>query len=145
MTNYQTDGTGRITCDYNPTQEEIKVCRDAICREFGNNGTDGYYVRILKAIHASVPKPKADGYRWRTRGADEQWRLVCQESRVTEEDLRLTTTELRALYTYPPDAQAEINSLNATATEREGFIDKLLEDLRVAREQLAKLEANHHD
>lgn len=49
------DDTGRLTSDYEPTPHEIKVARDAICREFGNNGTDGYYIRILKAIHGAAP------------------------------------------------------------------------------------------
>jgi NOL1/NOP2/fmu family ribosome biogenesis protein len=49
------DDTGRITSDYEPTALEIEVCRRAICREFGDNGTDGYYIRILKAVHAAAP------------------------------------------------------------------------------------------
>jgi hypothetical protein len=51
------DDTGRVTSDYEPTQLEIDTCRNAICREFGNNGTDGYYIRILKAIYAVAPVP----------------------------------------------------------------------------------------
>lgn len=50
---WQRDDTGRITSDYEPSALEIEVCRNAICREFGNNGTDGYYYRILKAVHAA--------------------------------------------------------------------------------------------
>ncbi|MBW9102900.1 hypothetical protein [Paraburkholderia phenoliruptrix] len=53
------DDTGRLTSDYEPTPYEIKVAREAICREFGNNGTDGYYMRILKAIHGASPLPRA--------------------------------------------------------------------------------------
>ncbi len=49
------DSTGRLTSDYEPTANEIRVAREAICREFGNNGTDGYYIRILKAIHGAKP------------------------------------------------------------------------------------------
>jgi hypothetical protein len=52
------DDTGRITSDYEPTALEVEVCRQAICREFGNNGTDGYYIRILKAVHAAAPPPQ---------------------------------------------------------------------------------------
>lgn len=57
------DDTGRITSSYEPTPLEVEVARQAICREFGNNGTDGYYIRILKAIaaaRASAP-PAPDG------------------------------------------------------------------------------------
>jgi hypothetical protein len=54
------DDTGRLTSGYEPTPHEIKVARDAICREFGNNGTDGYYIRILKAIHGSMPLIKVE-------------------------------------------------------------------------------------
>lgn len=50
------DDTGRLTSDYEPTAHEIQVAREAIRREFGNNGTDGYYIRILKAIHGAAPK-----------------------------------------------------------------------------------------
>lgn len=56
-----TDGLGRISCDYEPSEIEIKIARDAICREFGNNGTDGYYIRILKAIHSIW---YTNGFRW---------------------------------------------------------------------------------
>ena len=38
----------------------IDACRDAICREFGNNGTDGYYKRILAKVFAALavaPQP----------------------------------------------------------------------------------------
>lgn len=59
---YERDDTGRITSSYEPSPEETRVCRDAICREFGNNGTDGYYVRILKAVHA-VPAAVNGGAR----------------------------------------------------------------------------------
>ncbi|WP_186211126.1 DUF6197 family protein [Burkholderia gladioli] len=55
------DDTGRLTSDYEPTAHEIQVAREAIRREFGNNGTDGYYIRILKAIHGAMPKVDADG------------------------------------------------------------------------------------
>lgn len=62
------DDTGRLTSDYEPTAREISVARDAICREFGNNGTDGYYIRILKAIHGAMPalseELDARRYRW---------------------------------------------------------------------------------
>lgn len=54
------DDTGRVTSDYEPTQLEIDTCRNAIRREFGNNGTDGYYYRILKAIYAVAPHPVSD-------------------------------------------------------------------------------------
>jgi hypothetical protein len=47
------DDTGRITSSYEPTPLEVEVARQAICREFGNNGTDGYYIRILKAVAAA--------------------------------------------------------------------------------------------
>lgn len=36
-----------------PTQL-IDACRDAICREFGSNGTDGYYKRILAKVFAAL-------------------------------------------------------------------------------------------
>jgi hypothetical protein len=40
-------------------QSVIKACRDAICKEFGNNGTDGYYKRILaKVFQAIAAAPK---------------------------------------------------------------------------------------
>ncbi|PRH13505.1 hypothetical protein [Burkholderia gladioli] len=54
------DDTGRLTSDYEPTAHEIQVAREAIRREFGNNGTDGYYIRILKAIHGAAPKVDPD-------------------------------------------------------------------------------------
>lgn len=68
------DDTGRLTSDYEPTKREIQVAREAICREFGNNGTDGYYIRILKAIHGASPRQDyrdAERYRWlRDPGVD---------------------------------------------------------------------------
>lgn len=32
----------------------IEVTRNAICLEFGNNGTDGYYKRILVKVFAAL-------------------------------------------------------------------------------------------
>lgn len=34
----------------------IIATRDAICKEFGNNGTDGYYKRILAKVFATIVK-----------------------------------------------------------------------------------------
>ncbi|VVE52119.1 hypothetical protein PMO31116_04727 [Pandoraea morbifera] len=62
VTRYERDDTGRITSSYEPSPEEIRVCRDAVRREFGNDGTDGYYIRILKAVHA-VAAPVNGGER----------------------------------------------------------------------------------
>jgi hypothetical protein len=42
------------------------------------------------------------------------------------------------IYTQVPDTQSAILALERKATELEGFIDRLLEDMRVAREQLAR-------
>jgi hypothetical protein len=43
-----------ITSPDSIPQPIIQACRDAICREFGNNGTDGYYKRILAAIFKAI-------------------------------------------------------------------------------------------
>lgn len=32
----------------------IEACRSAICKEFGNNGTDGYYKRILAKVFSAI-------------------------------------------------------------------------------------------
>lgn len=38
----------------------INACRDAICMEFGNNGTDGYYKRILVKVFAALTSQQGD-------------------------------------------------------------------------------------
>ncbi len=50
---------GWITDGDNIPAELIKVTRDAICMEFGNNGTDGYYKRILVKVFSALASPPA--------------------------------------------------------------------------------------
>lgn len=74
------DDTGRVTCDYEPTALEVSVARDAICREFGNNGTDGYYIRIVRAViaahrRASQAAPAPVAWFWE-RGGDLELTLL---------------------------------------------------------------------
>lgn len=103
------DDTGRLTSDYVPTPYEIKIARDAICREFGNNGTDGYYIRILKAIHGAAPAQSGEAvkpFMWfASKDPDDEGFVVYEEreAKYCEQD----GYDVTPLYTAPQPSQFE--------------------------------------